>query len=771
MNAQNFYEHIMFLGDSAIASNYLSFARKKAKELYKLAKSINANNFSQTYKPTDEVLVTIKITGEHVKLIIEGKKTKQDIYFVNGISRYDENKNKSLKEFIYKDSSSFINLQGHGISPASFISSLGYTTGNNTQHKFIKGSKYTGVMKHLMQNSLSQNKQIGYNFSWETTDGAIINLVRTKKELVNNTYNAEVFQDMIMNIVRISKDGVFINTANYIINPSITYNKDNLGFCGKANATDLNNKYYQQYLNIDCVLENSKFNTTTQTQLLSATDMLPFYSKQGFFKSCGWLFLNNPYKTEITNTDVDKYDIKTTHLMFNTCYDTTKSYLYAIELVVNGKYDKNAQEYYQATYTAKLHLVMEGKLSSLQPWIFGNSGLYMPNESQDKVELFSKVYSENITDQFDFAPVFCVEKREDALSDFTSDDFFFNQPINGYTGNDIPDNNDLYYVKVPKEKPTQIYSNCNIKVVGLMDIITKDIRVDWVYENQQDQYPDLLEPVVSPYFNNSIKNVIVDTHKNLLTNNCTLDFPIVFDGTNVDILNYGGYTLTQPQLIKNNKVYYANAGLFINGIGNWSKNDQFVKSIIKKTQVNTYVQENITTYKTEMDIYKGVNFQEKIIIPMDDRNTIISLYTHSTYNGQANPLSCYIDFPLRNDESYLSSQGIYNYSFSVTDFINTFVTKEYFYIYPSVYFTKDLSSNIPVVKYNIFNTSTGADYFSTKINNYIKQNTIYIGISMVLDVYGRKFVYNVEDDVNTINYIDNYPVFNNYKGITFIGKP
>lgn len=779
MDAQKYTEHIIFLGDNFVAGNYLPFAKKKANELYLTAKSLNINNYSKTFVIDDKVSIRISITNEHIIIIIEGKSTEVPTSFVNGISRYDEIVTngsvnvKNLKEFIYKGSNSFINLPNHGIAPASFISTLGYTTENNTQHKFIKGSKYTGVMKHLIQNALSKNEQIGYEFGWEKTDGAIIQLVRTKKQSVDNMYNAEIFQDIIMSTVRISKDGVFINNGNYITQDGIIYDKNNVGFCGKSNATHIDNKHNQQYLKLDCILENSTFNETTAIKLLSATDMLPFYSKQGFFKSCGWLFLNNPYKTEVTNTGTDKYDIKSTHLMFNTCYDNTKSYLYAIELVVNGKYDKNNVNFYQASYTAKLHLVMEGKLSSLPTWLLGNSGLYMPNEQQNKVELFNKTYTENISDQFEFAPVFCVESKEDALSAFNlSDDFFYNQPINGYTGTDIPDNNDLYYVKVPKEKPTYTTSGCNIKVVGLMDIIKRNIVTEWVYENEQDQYPDLIAPVITKDYSTQIKNIIIQTHKNILTNNYTFNLPITFDGTNVDIFNYGGYVITTPQLIKNGKTYYSDGSVFVNSIGNWNKNDFFLKSIIKQTTTRTYTQEGTKKYETDLFIDKRSQdkFSEKIIIPMDDRNTIISVDTSSIYDLDR----CSIHFNQRSNENYTISDAIYSYptySVNSSTYIASYSTKEYFFIYPGVYVPLSSLSGIPIVKYPIFDVSIGNNYFATKINNYIKSDTQYIGVSFIVDVYGQRFVYNVEDDINTYNYINEYPILSNYKGITFIGKP
>lgn len=762
MNAQDYNEHIMFLGDSSKCSNYLSFAKKKAKELYNQAKSINAQSFSQTYK-VDGASIDVRINGKHIKIIITAKEDKANIYFVNGISRYNDNKNKSLKEFIYKGDTSFLNLPQHGISPAPFVSTLGYNTQGKTQHNFIKGSKYTGVMKHIIQNMLSQNKQIGYRFDWEETDGAIVELVRTRNELVNDSYNVEVFKDITLKRVKISKNGVFLTDGNYIVNPAIVYDKTNLGFCGKTSDLDINLKYNQQYLKLDCLFEQTKFDTTNITPLISPIEMSQFYNKQPFFKSCGWLFLNNPVKSEHTQINEDSYSIKTTHLMFNTCYDATKSYLYAIEIVSNGIYDRTSQNIFTTTYTAKLHLVMEGKLSSLPSWLFGNSGLYIPNETQNKVELFNKVYQENVTDILDFAPVYCLETAPTGFGFLdTSDDFFFNQSVN-LTSDGVD------FIKIPQKRPDTTYnSNCNIKVIGLIDIIKRNINVNITYDNQQDQYGDYDNPIITRDFSSSIKNVIVDTHKNLITNNYTVDLPIVYNGNDLEVFNYSGYTITIPQLIKNNKTYYADGGVFINGIGNFTKNNQAIKSIIKSTTKKTYTQEAISSYETQMQLYKGINYEEKIIIPMDDRNSIISIYTYSSLSGELNPLDGYMYFPLRYDENYLSSQAIYYLNTNYTQYVSSFVTKEYFYIYPGYYFVKDSQSNLVSKKYSIIG---GGNYFTTKINNYIKTNTQYIGVSLILDVSGEKFVYSVEDNVNTINYINGYPVFNNYQSVCFIGKP
>lgn len=786
-------ERIVVLGDSVKSASYLPFARKKAKETCIFVDENNLSNYTRTFNiPDNKISILIKVEPETVKITISSE-TSKTIYSVNGIARYCINKNDSLNEFIYKGTTKFIDLKDHGIIPNQFISTLGYNVGNNTQHKFIKGSKYTGIMKHMIQNMLSENKQLNYNFSWENTDGCIIELVRTQKEVVNNSYNAEVFKDMVLTNVKISKDGMFIKKSTTKLPQGINYSYLDTGFCGRNGTSDTLSNYNKQYARIDHLFTNTSLNTQdlSVNTVLTSAQLNDFYSKQPFFKSSGWLFLSNPAKSEVTQVG-SLYNVKTTHLMFNTCHDNINSYLYCIELVSNGTYNPNNTDFFATTYTAKLKLLMQGKMSSLPSWLFGNSGLYLPNEAQNKTELFNKTFIKNETDILDFAPVYVLEKESFDGLNLKPDDYFYNSTINDYQGTDIPNNNDLFYVKVPKPKPETTYNSiCQLKVVGLIDIIQRDIVYQQIYD-ENDFLENTQVDITREISNVSLRNVLVDTHKNLLTNNYVIDLPIVYNQAEDDyeVFNYSGYTFVIPQLIKNGKTYYADGGVLVNSIGNSTKNNQSLKSIIKKTTYKNYINQN-DTYETELMVQNSTTtdngsvstFAEKIIIPMDDRNSIISVSTSTLSQqpnlnyGAATFNNVYIKFPVKENESYLSSEATYTNMYIGTNVSYTYLNSqlmpiESFKTYPYMCYPNDFNNPSIKVKYsNLYGSSNTKTYFATKINNYIKSNTSYIGISMVFDVYGDKFVYNVEDNINTINYINNYPVFTNYQNITFIGKP
>lgn len=829
-------EKIRILGDDTIAVMYLPFSRKKAKELIKFAEQFDNPVLSRLYKiDNDNVLVSIQLSFQIITITIQTEKVrKRKKLYRDGVSRYNVIKNGALKEFYSKDGTSFSDLVDYDISPNSFIQDLGYAVGDKTQYSFIHSGNYTGLMKYAIQNMLGINEQIGYKYGFYETDGLLLERVdfdtfldtfQDKNNIIKAYYKKQKSIDL--RNIKISQNGVFIRKAKNTVYPNVEFDYNNPGFCGQQSIGDINkfgnfyqrvftdNSYFQNILDktdfiIPSKLSDYVYDDETTYQLLDSSVMSEFYSKQPFYNSCGWLF--SPKVTE-SKSEFTERGLESTFVYnaLNTCRDDTKSYLYCIRIICKHIYFsetfKQSNEYltnekykeqknYCFEYTASLHKLLEGRLATLETsglsFLEGNSGLYLPDEQENKTKLFNiNGLPRNLSRKLEFAPVHIIEGNHTSnyfdrcvLSYFYNSEFNFNGfKVNGNFC--IPGVVDFDNVGNPITTTEEIELTCS----GLRDILTGSS-----YYSETTSLTTINNDILNAQFKQHIKDIF----KNIITNNIVSNFRLSSTTSSISLI--GAQTTVDLSGITSFSSY----------VSNYPTNDNH-KCVCTHTNIGFEDTEN-TYYETKAGIIShltenGSNFgfAEKVIVPMDNRNSIVCIYTglnsldvintEDVFNSRTfrrplygtiiktEPSSLdnenYLDEHIRI-ETYLKANYYFTYDILKASFIADLKPFEKFLIYPyrfpedgynyipysgdsdklNRYYNYIMKIKYPLLyayKYDFFENISGAYseiyltakyYLSQKLNDYIKQNEQYIDLRMPYNPFESMVVYLSDDTVN-----------------------
>jgi len=827
-------EKLNIIGDYNTAVKYVPFARKKLKEIIESLKRLGLF-FDRKFYILNDASITVEVRFNIGTITVESfvKKQEKKEDYKDGITRINIPENFELKEFYGKDSNGFVNLPGYDIIPSSFLTDLGYDTTTKTQHSFIKASKYTGLMKYAIQNLLGQNKQIGYNFGFEETDGLLLESISysiNNQQLQGNTVYYQRQQEIQLRNIKISRDGVFIRKASNKIIPNITLDYNNPGFCCLQDTNDTqfnsggqiheNFRYFNQLLNktdfnIPLELSDYIYDNETTYKLLDSTDLDEFYLKNSFFNSCGWLFTND-VSNYIEETTARGKEFEYTTNAFNTCFDTENSYLYGIQIKcrkvifndtfkASNEYQTNPkyieQKNYIYEYTASLHKLLQGRLSNLTSsglsFMEGNGGLYFPNEEENKCKSFTfGTLSLNETKILEFAPNYVINNKQEEVSG-TND-----LSING--------------INILEKFPKTITAGA-IKCSGVMDIDVGSSR-----------YLNYDTTIVQGIDNESMKTYINNNFKNIITNNAVVDFYYNSNTTEFIIDNPEGVNQTTKKLSYDVSSYTS----YANNIGR-----QQWKYIYKHTYEESGSFSTILQVNTNNDDSSSsfISYAEKIIVPMDNRNSIVCVYnsfgSSDIINLEDNFNKIRYRYPISN--FYIDTNGTietetYNdtnmyadslffeiYDVPMSQFVDDFKAFERIYVYPTnfngdnlneiqgVDYQKEVNSLIyrKLNDYNesfystlsVFRDNTRSKYyFSQYIDGLIETNTEFIDIRLVLNVKNSMFAYYVNDSVNAISdfirlyfdfnndltqtnycYIENdvYSPVSDYIDMNFIGNP
>ncbi len=821
-------------GDYDTAVKYVPFARRKLTQLIDDTKRLGIF-FDRRFFNLLDAKITIEVRFNIGIISIEGiKETKEKtVNYVNGLTRKNDIINEALREFYGREDTTFSDLLEHDIPPNSFVSDLGYDVGTKTQHSFIKPSKYSGLMKYAIQNLLGQNKEIGYNFGFNGTDGLLLESVKysvEQEEINGSTLYYQKQQEVQLRNIKISSDGVFIRKALNTLIPDVTLNYNNPGLGCRQDLTNIDFldetihqdlRYFNQLLTktdfiIPAELSDYVYDDETTYQLLNSTDMQQFYSKNPFFNSCGWLFSNTP-TNYIEETTSRGKEFEYTVNAYNTCYDIAFTYLYGIQIkcrkivfsdtfkqsstyLTDPKYKEQKDYIYE--YSASIHELLEGMNSNLSSsglsWLEGNSGLYFPDEVENKCKNFS--FGELVINEsgfIDFAPVYVVKS---SVSDYSSETANISDiSVNG--------------INLLEKFPNIVEVNEHLTCVGVMDIKNVSRRYDI----------NGTPTVVNGIDNESMKSFINNNFKHIITNNAIVNFYTISDNSEFNIYTSDTNVGTVDQSVK---ILYKNVNNYADTFGKYILKDTY--EVLNGTQT-----EYTTTLK--LDIHNkenGFGYGEKVVVPMDNRNSIICYYTGLAFTDIIDTEDNFNDdryrFPLTeciistngyifpetysNTNLYLESSYFGLYNTLIDDFVGEFKPFERIYIYPTQFtqdalniisgsgYIQEMNSLIygelisyPSDYYTGFSVKDNLRskfYFSEYIESLFRLNTEYINVRLVLNVKNNMFCYYVDDTINAIVNFDRlsfnktetstnnclieedvYSPITDYVDLNFIGNP
>lgn len=370
----------ILIGNQGEAQKWLPFSKSKLDNLRKQV--VNRELLTQIIKNDSQAFIKITTNGDDInKIFINGASATCPNYLSGLIHEsYISNVNNqpTLIEYYPSPKANTRGWQPNTTLAVKLADYYGISSGNNSQHTFIKSSMFSGYIRLLVQELLGTSNQIQLDYKWLRSHGlAFWNIVE------NNVSQQKVIEYPTYFLFQIDATGLYVKKVD----------------CCKR-QTDINYPYptnagypllpqiVPQFKNFSDNLYQEIANGTV-IKLLGASDLANFYNKEPLFDNQGWLFeyhtvnLETFYGKQYLNSGPSTFKIS------NTCIDTVNHQSQKWDITVNFTQNTidNTVDATSATISTNTYNIYH-KNSSSNIYVpdYTNNQQYSPNNIVNNIQ-------------------------------------------------------------------------------------------------------------------------------------------------------------------------------------------------------------------------------------------------------------------------------------------------------------------------------------------------------------------------------------------------